>query len=744
MGRWVWLGLAAVAVSLASGAEQPELPPLRAAGPLGIQGVQLNALTVPRFTVPRLGLAELVVALTATYDNPFDPEQLELSAEVTSPDGQTHRVPGFYYQPFRRLEGGGTPLLEPDGEPSWRIRFTPDKAGAWTYRVVVKDRSGEVASEPGTLTCAPADDAPGYIQVDPQHPRYFVYGNGRTFFPVGQNLQNDWPEYTHSWRLAQAGCNAARAWTFCHWTWLEWSFSPNVTWAKPGHFMHSYGGAGIYNQRIAWIADDCLARWEADGLRIMMCLGNGSELGDPDSRGAWGGHPYNVANGGWLEHGSDFWTDARARKAYRNRLRYIVARWGYSTTIWAWEFWNEIGRENDAIIDWHREMADYLQQLDPHHLVTTSHWGTNAEASPRLWNLPGLDFMQTHNYAGPQVIEARTKTMLAIADKPVINGEGGGPGGKDNDPTGIDLHNCLWAAPMSGAAGTTLPWWWRERIEPRRLGYHYHEVGPFFERLLANPGERRPLDPASITVKTPNSQGLRPVLFVPIGPGWGQKATQNQFVVEPDGTVPNVDQMAPVLYGRGKQDWRNPPSISVDYPEGGRFVVNVQESSHGILMIELDGKEVLRDEQFNVERKGFGVDVSIDVPAGQHTIRLDNAGSDWLRVARILLTDYRDAAVTPDLVVYGLRAGNACGLWIHHRLDEWSYRALGFEPEPVEGATISISMPAGWYSRMWSDTLRSVRGGGGAPFEGGEMVLNVPVVKSNLACEILPGNPRGR
>ena len=68
----------------------------------------------------------------------------------------------------------------------------------------------------------------------------------------------------------------------------------------------------------------------------------------------------------------------QAREAYKKRLRYIVARWGYSPHIAAWQLWNEIDhgaqvlsavRDGDITVEqWHEEMSAYLQQIDVHRL----------------------------------------------------------------------------------------------------------------------------------------------------------------------------------------------------------------------------------------------------------------------------------------------------------------------------------------------------------------------------------------
>ena len=98
-----------------------ELPPLTARAPLALVAVTPSAASVgrgQRFT--------LAVALTATYDNPFDPDQIDLSATFTAPNGRALTVPGFYSQPYRPL-GAATddaaPLL-----PRQSITRRPSRA----------------------------------------------------------------------------------------------------------------------------------------------------------------------------------------------------------------------------------------------------------------------------------------------------------------------------------------------------------------------------------------------------------------------------------------------------------------------------------------------------------------------------------------------------------------------------------------------------------------------------------------
>lgn len=39
---------------------------------------------------------------------------------------------------------------------------------------------------------------------------------------------------------------------------------------------------------------------------------------------------------------SEFFTNAEAMNDYKNKLRYIIARYSYSTAVFGWEFFNEV------------------------------------------------------------------------------------------------------------------------------------------------------------------------------------------------------------------------------------------------------------------------------------------------------------------------------------------------------------------------------------------------------------------
>src|SRR5690349_21741889 len=94
----------------------------------------LRATTPDRAEVPRYGKLELTLNLSATYQNPFDPEEVDVYALFTSPQGKTIRINGFLDQPFTRKLVAGQEQVEAAGPPVWKVRFAPDTVGTWRYR----------------------------------------------------------------------------------------------------------------------------------------------------------------------------------------------------------------------------------------------------------------------------------------------------------------------------------------------------------------------------------------------------------------------------------------------------------------------------------------------------------------------------------------------------------------------------------------------------------------------------------
>lgn len=136
-------------------------------------------------------------------------------------------------------------------------------------------------------------------------------------------------------------------------------------------------------------------------------------------------------------------------------------------------------------------------------------------------------------------------------------------------------------------------------------------------------------------------------LVIPCEGGWGHR-NPGMFTIGNDGRVRPSRAIGQFVHGRvNHPEMRTPFAFGVHYPVRGRFEVYVGETSGwggAGLVIKVDGQEKLRREfPADVKRGVHKYDgwYGIDVPAGQHTIELDNAGADWTRITRIRLRNYK-------------------------------------------------------------------------------------------------------
>ncbi len=446
--------------------------------------IAIGAATLDKSSTETYGFVEVTADIAATYDNPFDPEQIAVDAEVTDPAGRTVLVPGFYGVAMRAETIRGAERLVGARAPGFRVRYTPVNEG--THRLVLKvtDRSGSVRSAPMELVAKPGRNRnPGFIRVAKESPRYFAFESGRPYFAVGENIcwsgaRSPLADYAAWFKgLGGAGGNWARLWLAFNEKGLEWMPAPTP---KPG--SGHYLGLGRYALDNAWRLDEVLRLARENGIYLMFCLGTYGEFTDGGyfNEGCWVSNPYNARNGGPCARPADFWTDPRARQLYKRRLRYLIARWGYSPNLFAWEFWNEMPVTPEYTA-WMSEMAAYVKRTDPNrHLVST----TYGDAA--IWKCPDVDLSMTHLYgqAGntadfTRQIERKAHRAGRIG-KPYLLAEFGidwQTGDQRWDPkgTGLNMHNGAWAALMTGAAGTAMLWYWDSYVHPKNV---YHVLTP--------------------------------------------------------------------------------------------------------------------------------------------------------------------------------------------------------------------------------------------------------------------------
>ncbi|MGZ4001782.1 MAG: hypothetical protein ACXVIY_14175, partial [Mucilaginibacter sp.] len=181
---------------------------------------------------------------------------------------------------------------------------------------------------------------------------------------------------------------------------------------------------------------------------------------------------------------------------YKNKLRYIVARWGYSTSIAAFEFFNEIDNAafNGAdsvliphhyITEWHDEMSRYLKDIDPYgHLVTTS---VSHRDITGLNSIAYIDFNQKHIYKHTEKIPGIYQGYINMFGRPYVVGEFGYRW-EDDDPkyakeADYDYKRGLWYGMFSPCPILPMSWWW-ELFDNQNMELYFKGVRHISDEML--------------------------------------------------------------------------------------------------------------------------------------------------------------------------------------------------------------------------------------------------------------------
>ncbi|MFQ6131612.1 MAG: DUF5060 domain-containing protein [Armatimonadota bacterium] len=704
---------------------------------LAIRGVTPSSATIGRYE--RL---ELDVDLAATYDNPYNPDDVALDAVFTAPSGEEFTVPGFFMVEHKREVRGGHEVMTPEGNGTWKVRFTPTETGRYTWRLALRDRSGEVTGGEGAFTAKPSRRK-GFLRQSTADSHYFAFDNGDGYFAIGHNL----PIYHTS---GQIGDEAMRKFAAARENYNRWWMSSS------GFGIEWLDELGWYRQDVAARVDLVLDLAERLGLYYMMCMDTHQDFRES----GWEKNPFNAKNGGPCETPADWFTSETARELYRKRLRYTVARWGYSPHVLCWEFGNEFegwaNSPNEVKLPWHREMSDYLRSIDPFgHLITTSFWGKTGPE--QFWELENIDIVQTHCYTNDNGNVAEPVRQYSLHQwerfrKPHVFGEFGirsHTTTADKDPEGWAIHNALWAGLFSFCAGGPMPWWHERYIDKLDLYFHFTALAKFAQGLPLGTAKWEMLETTAPEFVDQDRQPETRHAEITPRASWG-KADHDEFVVLADGTVQDERRPLHLLHGQAHKDLKHPPTFVVDYPQAGEFVVHVDVvSSSGLLRIWVDGdlksevelpcggglgKQSVWREQWKLWETTYDTDIAVPVSAGQHRIRVENSGKDWVKVASYRFTGCK-VLDTPNLLVCGMKTKGLAMLWLQNRDSSWYNHAGNSQVGKVDPCTLTLRRLAdGRYRAEWWETWRGkVQRTEKLRVSDGCLTLSLPTIRTDVA-----------
>ena len=688
------------------------------------QAPVFNSVTPNATAIAKYDKFELTIDLSAVYTNPYNYDDISMQCIFTSPGGRKDTVDGFYMENYSLNVSTGA--LTDLGTHNFKVRYSPNEAGTWSYVLSAKNASGTTTKNAAIFQCT-ASSTHGFIKKN--NTNYLNFDDGTQYIPVGENMgwqdNNTVIDYKN-WlgKLSSNGGNFIRVWM------SDWAFA--LEW-KNGY--NGYSGLEKYKQTSAYYLDWLLDKCKQLDVYMMLCLNQHGQVSS-NVNPEWNNNPYNTVNGGPCSNTWDFFTNATARSWYKNRQRYIIARYGYSKNIQSWELFNEVDWTDDfinkqqSVTNWHNEMSAYIKSKDVYkHLVTTSYaYDTN---DPDTWNLPNIDFTQTHYYVNAPNIETvlsnGVQKYLSAYNKPTLNGEFGLSGDGSNlatlDSNGVYIHNAVWGSALSGAMGSAMTWWWDNYIDPKNLYHHYKPLSSFLSGIKLKQNNYKK------TTAIISGGGTSSLI---VSPGEGfVKASASDFTIDANANMtPDANNLSTFLFGNTwNTQYRNPPAFHVTYPVNGKFKV-ITGSSSGTaptIVIYVDGKQKLN------QSAAVNTTSSVNISAGAHDIKVDNLGTDWISVS-----NYTFTKIAPALESFVLRssAKNKIAGWLLNKNYNWQFlHDKGKKPPSVTGASVLIpNIKNGTYTvNFYSCSTGKITNTANVAVNDGTLTIMLPSIKWDIA-----------
>lgn len=642
-------------------------------------------------SVGQYGLLELSVKIQSSVQALTNYDSIALTARFVSPAGDMFLVDGFAYQHFLSQENGQLVL---DGDPEFRIRFSPTITGKWNFGVYVHDVNGS-DSLTGLSFLTITSGKGGFVSLSENG--YLVNQKGQTVFLVGENI---------AWANQPDGSDRMGYYfeKLCGW---EMNFAKLMM--TPWGYQIEWQEGGLRNymlrQKEAFLMDSIFRMADRKDIFLQLAFSIHNELNIGYPAEDWTSNPYNISNGGMCANAWDFFYHPLAKAAFKNRLRYIAARWGYSSQLIGWELLSEADnfpwyRQHSAqIAAWSGEMATYLRMIDPNqHPVSVGFALTTS--NPEVWHQPDIGFTQLHIYDKVADIEGDVfrQSMLYRNryQKAVLVGEFGLGHIGDSiavwDPQGIGLHNSLWTSSLSGSMGAVVPWFWENYIDTLDLYRVFLPVARFMrDESLSD--EITPMQLESLSDERFDME-VKP-RFREL-----QRSPSASFQLFHTGQmIPAVDSLGTFLYGPSSvlAGLRNPPAFSGKWQFPSLLMVETgSQANNAVLQIRLNGTVVFEQgvSPFN--------QYIIAVPAGENIIQLDNRGTGLFSILEINSITFND--YLPSVRAFGLVSASRNLVWVHNRQYNWkNLYDNSKNPQPANGR-ILIPTGQGKFMVEWFNT----------------------------------------
>lgn len=401
-------------------------------------------------------LTEFVMDLPreAAGRNVYREEEIAVKAQFAL-GSHSFAVDGFYCEGYE-LSDTAVCVGRTAEPPVFCVRAAFPQAGCWQVTVSLLLNGETIDTLQGCVNIEESGQQPRLLSVEPTHRQVFMTPTGDPVSLVGENLtylaKKEQPEplgervVRQIKELAAHGVNHVR---LC-------DDVRNGATLKESVFR--------MRQDVSAMWDCILETAAAEGVYVTFTLFHFMETKSVFLKNT----PWHVDNGGFLQEGVDFFGDADTVEAVRCYIRYVVARYGYSQQIFAFELFDEIDRgdalekgRHAEVLRWQDEMIALIRERDPHgHLVSNSIFVINLFA--RYY--PPLDFVYYHQrcHAGVSHLADMQKNNVRAYGRPALIGDSGmgyasaAIYGGIVAPDLLVMHQNNWLGVMGGGAGTAM------------------------------------------------------------------------------------------------------------------------------------------------------------------------------------------------------------------------------------------------------------------------------------------------
>lgn len=454
--------------------------------------------------------------------NAFKKEEIVLKALIYDPNGKLYEINGFYYSHYDIVNDSlqhhpHWPYLPHQKITStsldlWKIRFTPELIGTYYYYVSFyfpnEDLTYNVTSGQFLCTSNP-NQQESFIRLNNNNNDFIYSADQSVFIPIGVNIYH-YPYWNgeikpkvnfyelYFDKLSENGCNLVR---------MTCDFRGALSLA-------TVKGCNYYLDRYdmsdAFVLDKILELAEIYNMKIHLRLFGHENFTETNAWEHW--NTYNIYSQmpgctvnphGVCNAKEDFFTSNIAKAHQNNYLRYIIDRWGYSTSIAAWEIFAEadgpVPNNLNILVDWHEEKINVIRNYDEYERPITTSFAAAVYNSTNIAYqqiLSQIDYIQLHRYTNqfnnPQtdfrkILFNEIQYFRNEYNKPVLLTESGNYDISLNayenlDKHGFAFHQSLWSNIFHGVSGPYHDWIWYAFIN---RSSSTHEATGYMHRLKA-------------------------------------------------------------------------------------------------------------------------------------------------------------------------------------------------------------------------------------------------------------------